>query len=167
VVVSEPSSLHGGGRVAVQLGIGGTVLLEVQDVEEVVAEDLAERLRRRHLRPRDGWHAQACDAGEPVRVQQRGAPRHHAAEVVADEHGPFGADVVEQTDDVGGQLDDVVGVDGLRLRRSAIAALIRRQYPEAGLGQRRNLVPPGVRQFGEAMGQHDHRRIAVTRVDHP
>ena len=96
-----------------------------------------------------------------------GAPRHHGAEVVADEHRLLGADVVEQADEVGGQLDDVVGVDGVGLRRAAVAALIGRQHVVAGLGQRRNLVAPGVGQFGEAVGQHDHRRAAFAGLDDP
>ncbi len=100
-------------------------------------------------------------------MQQRRRPGHHAAEVVTDDHRAFGADVIEQADDVGGQLDDVVGVDGDRLRRPAVAALIGRQHAVAGLGQRRNLVTPGVRQFGEAVGQHHHRRTPVTRIDDP
>jgi hypothetical protein len=45
---------------------------------------------------------------------------------VADDRRALGADVVEQTDDVVAQLDHGVGVDGLRLRRATIAALIRR-----------------------------------------
>jgi len=40
-------------------------------------------VRRWHLRPRDRRHAQPDHAGKAVRVQQRGAPGHHAAEVVA------------------------------------------------------------------------------------
>ena len=83
------------------------------------------------------------------------------------DHRAFGADVIEQTDDVGGQLDDVVGIDGVRLRRPAVAALIGCQHVVAGLGQRRNLVAPGVRQFGEAVGQDHHRRARVTRIDDP
>ena len=94
-------------------------------------------------------------------------PGHHAAEVVADDHRAFGADVIEQADDVGAQLDDVVGVDGRRLRRPAVAALIGRQHVVAGLGQRGDLVPPRIGQFGEAVGQHHHRRAAVTGLDHP
>ena len=156
-----------GGRVAVQFGVGGSRLLEVEDVEEVVAEDPAEGLRRRHLRPRDRWNTQPDHTGEPVRVQQRGAPGHHAAEVVADDDRAFCSDVIEQADDVGGQLDDVVGVDGARLRRTAVAALIGRQHAVAGLGQRRNLVTPGVRQFGEAVGQHHHRRVSIAGIDYP
>ena len=100
-------------------------------------------------------------------MQQRRRPRHDAAEVVADEHRAFGADVVEQADDVGGQLDDVVGVDRLRLRGPAVPALIGRQHVVAGLGQRGYLVPPRVGQLGEAVGQHDDRRAAVAGLGHP
>ena len=42
---------------------------------------------------------------------------------MADERGPFGADVVEQPDQIGGQFDDGVGGDGVG-RRSRRTPLI-------------------------------------------
>ena len=54
------------------------------------------------------------DGRDPVGVQQRRIPHHGGTPVVTDAHGPLGADVVEQTDEVGGQVVDVVGVDRRR-----------------------------------------------------
>ena len=75
-------------------------------------------------------------------MKQRRAPGHHAAEVVSDDHRAFGSDVVKQADDIGAQLDDVVGVDRFRLGGPAVAALVGRQNMEAGFGQRGDLMPP-------------------------
>ena len=154
------------GRVAVQLGVGGTPLLEVKDVEERVTEDAAERLRRRNPRPRHRRKADPDDAGHPVRVQQRSTPGHHAAEVVADEHGPLGVRVIEQPDDVTRQLRHRVRVDGVGPRRTAVATLIGCQHVIAGLGQDRELVAPGVGQFGEAVQQHDHGVARLAGFEH-
>jgi hypothetical protein len=82
-------------------------------------------------------------------------------------HRPVGADVVEQADDVCGQLPNVIGLAGLWARRSAVAALIGGQHVIARRGQRRDLVPPRVRQFGEPVRQHHHRRIGFPGLDNP
>src|SRR4029077_11113047 len=42
-----------------------------------------------------------------------------------------------------------------------VAALIGRERAEAGGGERRNLVAPGVRQLGEAVAEHDGRAAAL------
>ena len=86
---------------------------------------------------------------------------------MSDPDGPLGADVVEQADDVGGQLVNVVGLDRIRTRRAAVAALIGRQHVVAGLGEDRDLVSPRVGQFGKAVGQDHHRCAAVAGLDHP
>ena len=80
-----------------------------------------------------GGTLNADDGRDPVRVQQRRAPHHRRRRSRGRRSPPFGADVVEQTDEVGGQLDDVVGVDVAgRVRRAAVAALIGRQHVVAG-----------------------------------
>ena len=62
---------------------------------------------------------------------------------------------------------NVVGLDRIRTRRAAVAALIGRQHVIAGLGESRNLVPPRVGQFGKAVGQHHHGCAAVAGFGHP
>ena len=59
------------------------------------------------------------DAGHPLGVEQRQAPHDHRAPVVADEHGLLFADVVEQAEQVVGEVDDVVVLDGLGPARAA------------------------------------------------
>ena len=66
-----------------------------------------------------------------------------------------------------GQLDDVVCLHSGRLRGTAVATLIGCQHAVAGLGQGGNLVPPGVGQFREAVGQDHDWGIRVTGVDDP
>ena len=92
-------------------GVGDARLLEVEDVEEGVAEDLAHHLHRRHRRTRQERHAHAAHPGDPVGVQQRHLPDDHRPPVVADEDGPLRTEVVEQAEEVVGQVDDVVVVD--------------------------------------------------------
>ena len=158
---------HGSGGVAVEFGVGDAGLLEIEDVEEVLAERVAERLRRRHLRAGQRRDAQRGDGRDPVGVQQWRVPHHDGTPVVADPDGALGADVVEQADDVGGQLVDVVGLDRLRTRRAAVAALIGCQHVVAGVGEDRNLVSPRVGQFGKAVGQDHHGCAALAGLDHP
>ena len=133
---------QGLGRVGSQFGIGDPGLLEIEHVEEVVAEQHAKRLRRRDL---GAWHrrnAQTDHGRDPIGMQLRRAPHHRGAPVVTDEHRPLGADVVEQADHVGGQLGDVVVGDGLGPAGAAIAALIRSQYVVPGGREHRDLVTP-------------------------
>ena len=84
-----------------------------------------------------------------------------------DPHGALRADVVEQSDQVGGQMMNVVGVDGVRTIRTAVAALIGRQHVVAGVGEDVYLVTPGVGELGKAVRQEHHRCAAVARLDHP
>ena len=86
---------------------------------------------------------------------------------MTDPDGALGTDVVEQADQVGGQVVNVVGVDRIRTRRAAVAALIGCQHVIAGLGQGRDLVPPRVGEFGKAMGQHHDGRAAVAGLGDP
>ena len=156
-----------GRRVGGQLGVGRPGFLEVEDVEELVAEQPPEGLRGRDLRARHRGQAQPRHRAEPLRMQQRCGPGHHRAEVVAHQHGLLGADSVEQPDDVGGQFGDVVGLDRGRPVGAAVAALVGGQYVVAGVGQAADLVAPGEREFGEAVTEHDHRCARFTGLGHP
>ena len=101
-------SQHGPARVGRHLGVGRPGLLEVQD-EEVVPEDAAERLRQRVRRPRHRRETQPGYRRHAVRMQQWRAPGDHRAQVVADQRGPFGADGIDQADQIPGQSGDVIG----------------------------------------------------------
>ena len=63
--------------------------------------------------------------------------------------------VVEHAEQVVGQVDDVVVLDGLRAAGPAVAAHVRRQHVVAGVGERRDLVAPRVRQLREAVDEDD------------
>ena len=71
-----------------------------------------------------------------------------------------------QGDQIAGQRVDVVGGDVRRARRAAVSPLIGRQHAVAGGGQRGDLVPPGVGQFGEAVHQHHRGTVRRSRTGH-
>ena len=100
-------------------------------------------------------------------MQQWCIPRHGRAPVVTDPNGALRADIVEQADHVGSQFVDAVGVDCVRTRRAAIAALIGCQDVIAGLGENRNLVAPRVGEFGKAVDQDHDRCAAIAGLNHP
>ena len=156
-----------GRRIGGQLGVGRSGFLEVEDVEELVAEQPPEGLRGRDLRAGHRGQAQPGHGAESLRMQQRCGPGHHRAEVVAHQHGLLGADSVEQPDDVGGQFGDVVGLDRGRPVGAAVAALVGGQYVVAGVGQAADLVAPGEREFGKAVTEYDHRCARFTGLGHP
>ncbi len=78
-----------------------------------------------------------------------------------------GAHVIEQTGDIGGQFGDVVVLDRLGSRGPAVSALVGGQNVVPGRGQGGYLVAPRMRQFGEAVGQHDDRIARLTGLGHP
>ncbi len=83
---------------------------------------------------------------------------------MADEHRSFGTDVVEQSEQIATQVDDVVVGDLARAVGPAVAPLVGDDHAVASGDERLDLVAPGVRQLGEAMAQQDGE--AVTLVDH-
>lgn len=126
-------------------------------VEEVVAENRPERLCRRNLRARDRRNAHPDDGSHPVGMQLRRTPHHRGTPVVADQHRRLGADVVEQADQVAGQVDDVVVADAFRAGAASVTALIGCQHVVTGSGQRRDLATPGIAEPWEAVCQHHDR----------
>ena len=75
-------------------------------------------------------------------MPQRHLPDDEAAPVVADEDRLVDLEMVEQTDEIAGQVLDIVGFDRLGPVGRTIATLIRRNHPNAGLRQRLDLMPP-------------------------
>ena len=78
---------------------------------------------------------------------------------MADQRRALGAGGVDQPHQISGQGGDVIGLHGLRARRTAVTALVRRHDVIARSSQRGDLVAPGIGQFWEAVGQ-DHQRSA-------
>jgi hypothetical protein len=79
---------------------------------------------------------------------------------VADEDPPLLAEVVEDRDQVAGEVVDVVGLDVVGPARPAVAALVEGNGPVAGGGQGGDLVAPGVGEIREAVDQHDREPVA-------
>ena len=156
-------------KVDVELGLGDARLLEVEDVEEAVAEPGAHGVGRLHRR---GWarrdpapvHAERGDRVETVGPEQRGVPRHRRAPIVADDRGALDAERVEQPDQVADQVElgvlpDLGGHVGL-----PVAALVGRDRVEAGLPQGDELVAPRVPALGKAVAQDDRTAVVGSRL---
>ena len=73
------------------------------------------------------------DAGDAVDMPQRHLPDDKAAPVVADENRLVDLEMIEQADEIAGQVLHIVGLDRLRPVGRAITALIRRDHPDSGL----------------------------------
>src|SRR5450432_1532614 len=69
--------------------------------------------------------------------------------------------MIEQADQIAGQMLDVVGFDRLRPIGRTVTALVRCDHPDAGLAQCLDLVAPGKRQFRPAMAEYQRRLIGV------
>ena len=103
----------------------------------------------------------ADHAGDAIDVAQRHLPDDEAAPVVADEDRLVDLEMVEQADEIAGQVLHVVVLDRLGPVGRAIAALIRRDHPDAGLAQRLDLVTPGKRDLRPAVAQDDRRLVGL------
>ena len=77
----------------------------------------------------------ADNAGDAIDMPQRHLPDDEAAPVVADEDRLVDLQMIEQADEIAGQMLDVVGLDRLGPVGRAIAALVRRDHPDAGFAQ--------------------------------
>src|SRR3981189_3239828 len=80
--------------------------------------------------------------GDAIDVAQRHLPDDKAAPVVADENRLVDLEMIEQADQIAGQVFDVIGFDWLGPVGRAIAALIGRNHPDAGFAPRLALVTP-------------------------
>src|SRR5690606_30012109 len=87
-------------------------------------------------------------------------PEDGAAPIVADEHGFFDAERIEEAGDIGaedlhGVLRGVSGGIG-----ATVAAKVGGDGAEAGIGEGVELVAPGVPEFGPAVEHHDREALA-------
>jgi hypothetical protein len=83
---------------------------------------------------------------------------------VAAEDRLLDAQVIEEANHVAGEMLDVVVRDRGGPPGEAVAALVRRDHPAAGIGQGLDLVAPRERQFREAVAQDDRHALARTRL---
>ena len=77
----------------------------------------------------------ADNAGDAIDMPQRHLPDDEAAPVVADEDRLLDLQMIEQADEIAGQMLDVIGFDRFRPVGRAITALVRRDHPDAGFAQ--------------------------------
>ena len=96
----------------------------------------------------------ADHAHDAIDMPQGHLPDDKTAPVVADENRLLDLEMVEQTDEIAGQVLDVVGFDRLGSLGSAIATLVRRDHANAGLAERLELVAPRKRDLRPAMAEN-------------
>jgi hypothetical protein len=105
--------------------------------------------------------ARASSAAHAVRPQQGAVPGDRSAPVVPHDHRLPLAQGIEEADHVAHQVQLGVALAPFGPVGPAIAALIGGHGVVAGLGQRDELVAPGVPGFGEAVEQDDERPRAA------
>src|SRR5438876_59660 len=133
-------------------------VLKLHDIH-VLAESLAEQFDRVRRRTVGVWRVDSNHAGDAVDVPQRHLPDDKAAPVVADENRLVDFEMVEQADEIAGQVLHIVGLDGLGPVGRAIAALIGRNHPDPGRSERLDLVAPRKRDLRPAVAENDRRRV--------
>ena len=129
------------------------------------AEALAEQLDRIDRRAIGMRRVDADDAGYAIDVSHRHLPDDEPAPVVTDENRLVDPEMIEQPDEVAGQMLEVVSLDRLGAVGRAVAALVRRDHPDARFAQRLDLITPGEGEFRPAMAQHQRRLVRLrTRI---
>jgi len=92
-------------------------------------------------------------------MQDRHRPCDEAAPIVPCEHRALDPERIEQRNEIAGQVLHSVRFDGFRRVARAIAALVRRDDAKSGLGERADLMPPGIRELRETVAEHDRRAL--------
>ena len=149
-------------HVAFQFLLRDARLLKIQDVVKSARRHRAHQLGRLHRRARHEWGIDADHALDAIRVHQRRIPRRRAAPVVADDDAFVDAERVEHPDDVGDDLPLGVSLDGLGAIGFAIAALVGRDGAKSCVGERANLMTPGIPEFREAMAHHHGKTLPAS-----
>jgi hypothetical protein len=110
------------------------------------------------------------DAGDAGDVAQRHLPDDEAAPIVTDKNSLLDPEMIEQFDEIAGELFDVVGLHRLRSVGLAVAALVGRNHAQARLAEGLDLMTPGIGDLGPAVAEHDRRRIRLRAglvISHP
>jgi hypothetical protein len=144
---------------AVEYLVGATRgILKLHDIH-LLAEALAQQFDRVRRRTAGVRGVDSDHAGDAVDMPQRHLPDDKAAPVVTDEDRLADSKVIEQADEIAGQMLDVVGLDGFGPVGCAVAALIRSDHPNAGIAKCLDLVTPRKRDLRPAVAENNRRRI--------
>nr|AWS27290.1 FunU2 [Streptosporangium sp. KD35] len=139
------------------LGLGPAGLLEVADVELLLAAHPGEDLAGPGPAPRRVGDAQQPDRGEHLRPDQGAAGGDVRTPVVTDDDRGLLAEGVHHRDVVLDQFQHPVGRHPIRPGRTAVSAHVHRHRPVSGRGQCRQLVAPGVPGLRKPVHQQHQR----------
>src|SRR4051794_9110067 len=135
-------------------------VLKLHDIH-VLAETLPEQLDRVGRRTVGVRRVDAHYARDTIDMPQWHLPDDKTAPVVANENCLLDVEMVEQTDEIAGQVLDIVSFDGLRPLGGTVATLVRRDHANAGIAERLELVAPRKRDLRPAMAKNERRLIAL------
>ena len=151
---------HGLRDIALELGLGDAGRLKILPVE-VGDPALAQGVERPVTAAKGRGNAEPRDPGEDVRTEHGRVPGDRRAPIMADDDGLFLAKRRHEGDHVADGVEDGVGADVTRRAALPIAAHVGRHDMETGVGQGRDLVPPGIGQFGPAVAEQHKWTFAL------
>src|SRR5208283_347142 len=149
--------------------VGFKKLLRPGTAEDLLIEYLARIFlllpgARTDRETRQERHAQQGDGAKQVGPEECGRLRDPCAPVMPHDHDRLGAERVDQSDQIAGELKDVVSLDRRGTVGLPVAAHIRRDRVEPGVGQRADLMPPRVPRLGKAVAQQHAWTRAHLRI---
>src|SRR5579872_7014081 len=100
------------------------------------------------------WRVDPDHASDAIAVPKRHLPNDKPAPVVADEDSLVDFQMIEQADEIAGQVLHIVGLDRLRPVGRAVAALVRSNHAGPGLAKRLDLMTPGKCQLRPTVAKH-------------
>jgi hypothetical protein len=142
------------------LGQNASDNLTVVSIEEIFLERT--RLAGAKAEPEKGADLASLGNASLIVCRTRaGWKRQRSQAVVADDEGAGLAEGVEEGDEVADDVQGGVVVDGRRGVGAAAAAEVGRDDAEAGVGESRDLVAPGVPELREPVQQQQRRPRAL------
>ena len=148
------------------MGLRLVRFLEVHDVH-FLAHGRAEDADQVHGRAGREGGAYADHAGRAVGVAQGHVPGEHPTPIVSADYRLLDIEVIHQTNEVIGQMVDVVGADLGWAGGQAVAALVRRDGSPPLFGEGAKLTTPAEGDVRIAVAeQHWHARAAGIVIAH-
>ncbi len=109
------------------------------------------------------WRVQDREPIDHLGMARREFPRDHPAPVVTDDVGPV-VHPLDQVPDIPHEFADPVAREARGFLRSVVAPEVGRDDTESGVGERGDLLAPGVPELGEAVETEDERAVAGLHV---